>query len=113
MIHSALSILILAVGASAAQPSVELVSTAIATTVVDVVAQAEPATQASPTAAQVVGGLPQREPPPRTLSAFWPVYVGFVVALFAIVGFLVRGVGGRHDRLARAVQELESSGADG
>ncbi len=110
MIHSALSILILAVGAAAVQPSAELVSTAVATAYVDVIAQAEPAVQA---ADQIVAGLPQREPPPRTLSAFWPVYVGFVVALFAIVGYLVRGVGGRNERIARAVEELESSEAGG
>lgn len=118
MINSALSVLVVALGAATAQPSFEQVSTAVTASAITstlsvAIAQDGSAPAATSAAAQVVTGLPQREPPPRTLSAFWPVYVGFVVALFAIVGYFVRGVGSRHDRIARAVHELESPGAGG
>jgi len=39
--------------------------------------------------ARVPSGLPAREAPPRTLEAFWPVFVGFVLSWLGIVAYLL------------------------
>ncbi|MDR0787128.1 MAG: hypothetical protein LBG44_04585 [Gemmatimonadota bacterium] len=60
-------------------------------------------------AAAVPSGLPTRQPPPRTLHAFWPVFAGFALAMAGIVALLVTRAGARHARLVRMIQELEES----
>jgi hypothetical protein len=71
-------------------------------------------TAAAPqTASPGSSGLPLRQPPPRTLAAFWPVFVGFALAMAGIVAFLVLGVGGRQARLVEAIQRVAGSEGEG
>lgn len=44
--------------------------------------------QAAP-AEPTTAGLPQRTPPPRTLEAYWPVFVGFSLTWLGIVAYVL------------------------
>jgi hypothetical protein len=106
MTRPAIAALALAIGLAAASPvPVSAADVGVTRDVSTVLVQAD-ASAGGAQAAQPAAGLPQREPPPRTLAAFWPVYVGFVIALFGIVAYFVRGVGGRSERVARTIDEL-------
>jgi hypothetical protein len=51
-------------------------------------------------------GLPARTPPPRTMKAYWPVFVVLAGSWIGIIGFLLAS-GRRAGRLAERVAGLE------
>jgi CcmD family protein len=58
------------------------------------------------TTPEAASGLPERAAPPRTLRAYWHVFVAFAVAWVLLFGYTVAL--GR--RFARIERELESMG---
>ena len=62
----------------------------------------EPATQSN--------GLPVAAAPPRTLRAYWHVFIAFAIAWALLFGYVVM-LGRRFGALEREVQRLEGSGS--
>ena len=63
---------------------------------------AEPGVQAN--------GLPVAAPPPRTLRAYWHVFVAFAVAWALLFGYVIV-LGRRFGSLEREITRLEGSGS--
>ena len=55
-------------------------------------------------------GLPVAPPPPRTLRAYWHVFVAFAIAWALLFGYVVV-LGRRFGSLEREVTRLEGSGS--
>lgn len=65
---------------------------------------AEPALVATPTG--VATGLPQAPPPPRTLRAYWHVFIAFALAWTLLFGYAIM-LGRRFGALEREVRRIE------
>ena len=63
---------------------------------------AEPAVQSN--------GLPVAAAPPRTLRAYWHVFIAFAIAWALLFGYVI-ALGRRFGALEREVQRLEGSGS--
>jgi CcmD family protein len=60
-------------------------------------------------AAQTSSGLPEVAPPPRTLRAYWHVFIAFGLAWTLLFGYAIV-LGRRFGALERQVKRLEGSG---
>jgi CcmD family protein len=73
-------------------------------------AQAAPDTSAATVAAPAPAslsdsGLPQRAGPPRTLKAYWHVFIAFAIAWILLFGYAL-SLGRRFARVERELQRL-------
>ena len=71
-------------------------------------AQAAPDTSAATVAAPAPAsdsGLPQRAGPPRTLKAYWHVFIAFAIAWVLLFGYAL-SLGRRFARVERELQRL-------
>jgi CcmD family protein len=73
-------------------------------------AQAAPDTSAAavaaaPAPASASDGLPQRVGPPRTLKAYWHVFIAFAIAWVLLFGYTL-SLGRRFARVERELQRL-------
>ena len=73
-------------------------------------AQAAPDTSAAavaaaPAPASAADGLPQRVGPPRTLKAYWHVFIAFAIAWILLFGYTL-SLGRRFARVERELQRL-------
>ena len=73
-------------------------------------AQAAPDTStaavaAAPVPTSVSDGLPQRAGPPRTLKAYWHVFIAFAIAWILLFGYAL-SLGRRFARVERELQRL-------
>ena len=79
-------------------------------------AQPEAAATVDNVAAEVIepgvqsNGLPVAAPPPRTLRAYWHVFVAFAIAWALLFGYVIV-LGRRFGSLEREVARLEGSGS--
>lgn len=66
----------------------------------------QPSAAPSASAVQQTGsGLPQRDPPARTMRAYWHVFIAFAVTWILLFGFAL-SLGRRFGRLEEEVQRL-------
>ena len=101
---------VLAVGAAVAQAPPDL-----SRPLAQAQADSPPSVEASPpdlgATAQEPGGaqagLPLREPPPRTLRAYWHVFIAFAVTWLLLFGYALT-VGRRFGRLEEELRRLRS-----
>ena len=74
-------------------------------------ATVDPAGQSvAPVATTQANGLPVAAPPPRTLRAYWHVFIAFAIAWALLFGYVVV-LGRRFGSLEREVARLEGSGS--
>lgn len=106
----AVILLLLSAGGMAAQGPDTPVSSEGVTPVAAAQQSAQPATQ-SPAygGAEAVSALPQREQAPRTLRAYWHVFIAFAVTWVLLFGYAL-SLGRRWARLEEDLVSLQRGG---